>query len=194
MAWKNLSKKKRAYIIGFAGLAVILLWAFISAEVITRNFNRSQVSDGKDGQEASVNGLILTETKDGQKFWELYGETGKYDSSNEVAMLNNVVGNFYKNNEVAMSFQSSKGVYNAKKKLIVLFDDTFIVIKDGVTLRTNRLDWAGSDKPIVAQGNVEIAKGSEFLASASMVEISPDYDKFKIKGNAVSKIYKGVGK
>lgn len=193
MAWKNLGKKQRAYIIGFAVLIAIMLWAFISSEVITHNFSRSQLSSDQDRQEASVNGLILTETKEGQKFWELYGETASYDSNNEVAMLNNVVGNFYKDNEVAMSFESSRGAYNAKKKIIILFDDTFVVMKDGVTLHTNRLEWSGSDKPIVAEGDVKITKGKEFLACAKTVEISPGYDKFKIQGNAVSKIFKRGG-
>ncbi|MDR1327191.1 MAG: LPS export ABC transporter periplasmic protein LptC [Heliobacteriaceae bacterium] len=188
--WKNLGKKRRAYLIGFAGLAAVMLWAFISAEVITHNFSRNQLSNGQDRQEASVNGLILTETKEGQKYWELYGETGNYDSNNEVAMLNNVVGNFYKDNEVAMSFESSRGAYNAKKKIIILFDDTFIVMKDGITLRTNKLEWSGSDKPITAVGNVKISKGNQLLASAQTIEISPEYDKFKIQGNAVSKIFK----
>ena len=189
--FQNLSKKKKAYIGAFGAIVGLLLWAFISAGVITHNFNRNQLQTDQDRQEALINGIILTETKDEHKYWEIYGETGNYDSKNGVALLNNVVGNFYdKDNEVSMSFESSKGTYNANKSQIILYEDTFIVLKDLTTLRANKLVWSGNDMPIVAEGNVRITRNQEFLASAQKIEISPDYDTFKIEGNAVSKIYK----
>ena len=108
MNWKNLSRKRKAYILGLLTLIGILAWAFISAGVITHNFNRSQLATQEDKQEALINGLILTETKKSEKYWEIYGETGTYNSSNEVAVLDNVIGNFYdENNQVSMSFESS---------------------------------------------------------------------------------------
>ncbi len=187
---KSLSKKQKAYIGAFAAIIGLLAWAFISAGVITHNFNRSQLQTDQDRQEALINGIILTETKDEKKYWEIYGETGNYDSKNGVAMLNNVVGNFYDdNNEVSMSFESSKGTYNEKKEQIILYDDTFIVLKDFTTLRANKLVWSGKDIPTVAEGNVRITRKNELLATAKEVEISPDYQKFKIKGNAVSRVY-----
>ena len=116
MNWKNLSRKRKAYILGLLTLIGILAWAFISAGVITHNFNRSQLATQEDKQEALINGLILTETKKSEKYWEIYGETGTYNSSNEVAVLDNVIGNFYdENNQVSMSFESSHGTYNSKK-------------------------------------------------------------------------------
>lgn len=190
MDLRKLSRKQKAYIGAFAAIVGLLAWAFISAGVITHNFNRSQLQTDQDRQEALINGIILTETKDEKKYWEIYGETGNYDSKNGVAMLNNVVGNFYdENNEVSMSFESSKGTYNEKKEQIILYEDTFIVLKDLTTLRANKLVWTGKDVPIVAQGNVRITRKSDLLATAKKVEISPDYNTFKIIGNTVSKVY-----
>ena len=187
---QNLTRKQKAYAGAFAAIVGLLAWAFISAGVITHNFNRSQLQTDQDRQEALINGIILTETKDEKKYWEIYGETGNYDSKNGVAMLNNVVGNFYDdNNEVSMSFESSKGTYNEKKEQIILYDDTFIVLKDLTTLRANRLVWSGKDIPIIAEGNVRITRKSDLLSTAKKVEISPDYEKFKIIGNTVSKVY-----
>jgi LPS export ABC transporter protein LptC len=184
------SRKQKAYIGAFAAIVGLLAWAFISAGVITHNFNRSQLQTDQDRQEAMINGIILTETKDEKKYWEIYGETGNYDSKNGVAMLNNVIGNFYdENNEVSMSFESSKGTYNEKKEQIILYEDTFIVLKDLTTLRANKLVWTGKDIPIVAEGNVRITRKSDLLATAKKVEISPDYNTFKIIGNTVSKVY-----
>ena len=187
---QNLTRKQKAYAGAFAAIVGLLAWAFISAGVITHNFNRSQLQTDQDRQEALINGIILTETKDEKKYWEIYGETGNYDSKNGVAMLNNVVGNFYDdNNEVSMSFESSKGTYNEKKEQIILYDDTFIVLKDLTTLRANRPVWSGKDIPIIAEGNVRITRKSDLLSTAKKVEISPDYEKFKIIGNTVSKVY-----
>lgn len=166
------------------------MWAFISAGIITHNFNRSQLSGEKDRQEALINGIILTETKNEHKYWEIYGETGAYDSDNGVALLDNCIGNFYDSeNQVSMSFESTKGTYNEAKKQIILYQDTHIVIKDGTSLEADRVTWSGSDSPVYASGNVRITRNKEFLATADAVEISPDYDKFKISGKAVSKMY-----
>ncbi len=190
MKWENLSRKKKAYISAALALIGILAWAFISAGIITHNFNRSQLSDEKDRQEALINGIILTETKDEHKYWEIYGETGAYDSSNGVALLDNCIGNFYDSeNQVSMSFKSTKGTYNETKKQIILYQDTYIVIKDGTSLEADRVTWSGSDSPVYASGNVKIRRNNEFFATADAVEISPDYDKFKISGKAVSKMY-----
>lgn len=189
MNWKDLPKKKRLYgliILTFVG---ILAWAFITASMITHDFNRKQASAKGDEQEAIVHGIILTETKDEQKYWEIYGETGQWDSEKGVAQLDKVTGNFYKDNEVSMSFESSKGTYNEKKEQIILYEDTFIVLKDLTTLRANRLVWSGKDIPTVAEGNVRITRKNELLATADKVEISPNYEKFKIVGNAVSRVY-----
>ena len=189
MKWSELSKKKKSYIIGFGALAIVMLWAFFSAVVITRNLDRNKLSTDKDRQEASINGIILTETKDRTKYWEMYGESGEYDSKNQLAIMDNVVGNFYKDNEVSMSFQSTKGTYNTAKKIIVLYQDTFIVMKDKTTLKADRLRYAGSGVPITAYGNVQITRGNTFLAVANEVEIAPDFESFKIKGKTTSKIY-----
>ena len=188
--FKNLSKKQKAYVGAFCAIVALLAWAFISAGVITHNFNRSQLQTDQDRQEASIDGIILTETKNEKKYWEIYGETGNYDSKNGVAMLDNVIGNFYDDeNQVSMSFESSKGTYNEKKEQIILYEDTFIVLKDLTTLRANRLIWSGKDIPTIAEGNVRITRKNELLSTAEKVEISPDYETFKIIGNAVSKVY-----
>ena len=187
---KNLSKKQKAYVGAFCAIVALLAWAFISAGVITHNFNRSQLQTDQDRQEASIDGIILTETKNEKKYWEIYGDTGNYDSKNGVAMLDNVIGNFYDDeNQVSMSFESSKGTYNEKKEQIILYEDTFIVLKDLTTLRANRLIWSGKDIPTIAEGNVRITRKNELLSTAEKVEISPDYETFKIIGNAVSKVY-----
>ena len=188
MDFKNLPKKKRLYVILSLTFLGIMAWAFITALILTHDFNKKQVANSED-QEAIVNGIILTETKNDTKYWEIYGDTGKWDSNMGVAQLNKVIGNFYKDNEVSMSFESSKGTYDSKKGDITLYEDTFIVLKDGITLSADKLHWINSHSPIIAEGHIKIQKGKELLSTAEKITISPDYNSFKISGNTVSKVY-----
>jgi len=103
--------------------------------------------------------------------------------------MDNVVGNFYKDNEVSMSFQSTKGTYNSKRKIIMLYDDTFVVLKDGTTLKADRLRYPGNNEPITANGNVRITRGDQFSATADEIEITPDFESFIIRGKTTSNIY-----
>lgn len=184
-----MSKRQIIYLSALLAVVGVLAWAFISAGIITHNFNRDQLAGTENRQELDISSIILTESKAGKKYWEIYGESGYYNSDNKVAMLDNVTGNFYKDNEVSMSFESSKGTYNETKKQIILYQNTHIVLKDGTSLFTDRLTWSGSDKEIVASGHVKINRNNELVATAQKATISPDYATFRIIGNSVTKLY-----
>lgn len=186
---REMDKKKRAYLLACIGFVLVLFWAFISAGVITSNFNRAQIKGGVNDQKVDAIGIIITETKQGKKYFEIYGESGHYSNDHSVATLNNVVGNFYKDGEVAMSFQSSKGSYDEKVGTITLYENTYIVLKDNTSLESDRLTWSGSDNDTVAEGNVKIKKSNEMKALADKCIISPGYEKFKIIGQTQTKIY-----
>lgn len=187
--WQIFKRKKTIYIMLIAVVVAILAWAFISAGVITRNFNRQQLVGTENEQKLDVSGIIITETKNDKKYWEIYGEKGTYSSDNKIALLENVTGNFYSDNEVSMSFESSNGTYNSEKKQIILYHNTHIVIKDGTTLYCDRLIWSGPGKEIVAKGNVRIVRSKSLVSVAQKAIISPDYSNFKIIGKTVTKLY-----
>lgn len=189
MKWQSLTKKQKMYVIVSSAITLILLWSFFSAKLLTSGLNRKDLAQNGESQQALVEGIILTETKDEEKYWEIYGDTGMYDSKQDVASLNNVHANFFKDNKVSMSIVSSKGSYDAKTKTITLYEDTYLVIEQGLTLSADKLIYKGSNEPVLAYGNVIITKGDEFMANADEIEISADYSNIKIKGNTTSKIY-----
>lgn len=174
--------------IAFAIIGV-LLWAFINAKIITQDFNRKMVSGEQKRQEAVVKGIILTETKNDEKYWEIYGDTGHYQGDSGIAQLDEVLANFYKDNKVTMSLKSSKGTYDSETKIITLYEDTFIVLDGGITLNADKLVYENSDKPIVAEGHIKIRKDNSLISTADKIVISPDYTNFKIIGHTVSKVY-----
>ena len=83
---QNLSKKQKAYIGVFVVIVSLLVWAFISAGVITHNFNRSQLQTDQNRQEALIKGIILTETKDEKKYWEQTDTTTFYNILKRLEM------------------------------------------------------------------------------------------------------------
>lgn len=189
MDFKKLSKKKRVYLLVVATIAGILLWAFTTAKLITHDFNRQMVAGRQNHQDAIVKSVIITETKDEQKYWEIYGDTGHWKGTDGVAQLNGVLANFYKDNNVTMSLQSSKGTYNSETKVITLYEDTFIVLDGGITLNADKLTYVGSDQPIVAEGHIKVRKDNSLISTADKIIISPNYENFKIIGHTVSKVY-----
>ena len=187
--YQGLSKRRKTYLILFFTFVFVLSWAFIAAGVITSNFNRSQISGHGDEQKVDAKGIIITETKQGKKYFEIYGETGNYSNDHSIATLNNVIGNFYKDGKVGMSFQSSKGTYDEKTGVITLYENTYIVLEDGVSLNTDKLIWSGSDKNTVAEGHVVIRKNKEIMTTAEKGIIGPDYQQFKITGKTQTKVW-----
>jgi LPS export ABC transporter protein LptC len=185
----SLDKRKRSYIIAISVFVFVMAWAFISAGVITSNFNRSQIKGKEDEQKVDAIGVIITETKEGKKYFEIYGETGHYSNDHSIATLYNVIGNFYSDGEVAMSFQSSKGTYDENTGVITLYENTYIVLKDGVSLKTNKLVWSGSDKETIVEGNVVIKKSNDMVSTAERGVIGANYEHFKIIGKTKTQIF-----
>ena len=186
---REMDKKKRTYLFVALSIVFVMFWAFISAGIITANFNRAQIKGGANDQKIDAVGIIITETKEGKKYFEIYGESGSYSNDHSIATLHNVVGNFYKDGEVAMSFQSSKGSYDEKAETVTLYENTYIVLKDETSLEADRLVWSGSDKDTIAEGNVKIKKSNEMYALADKCVICAGYEKFKIIGKTQTKIY-----
>lgn len=184
-----MQKKQKIYLGVFVCIALVLFWAFISAGVITHNFNRNILKGNTDQQELDVKSMILTESKEGQKSWEIYGETGEYSSDHKVATLNNVIGNFYKDNKVNMSFQSSRGTYNEETRNIDLYENTYVVLENDITVTADHVTYYSDSKIITANGHVKINRQGTFIATADEAIVNSDFSTFKIKGNTITKIY-----
>lgn len=169
-----MNKKNIIYIVLFVVVIAACLWAFISAGLITKNFQKRLSDESLGKKEANIENLLVTETKDGEKSWELFADNGYYDSTHQVALLNDIVGNFYKDNQVVASFESARGSYNQIKKQIVLHEKTLIVYKDGSNVSANRMTWAGKGSDVIAEGNVRLQLSSKVVVYAEKAVLSDD--------------------
>ena len=188
-------KKRNKLYIALGILVIIgLIWAFIAGRMITKNFKKEILNSSLEQQKIIVHGLIVTETKDNNKYWEIYAEEGQYDSKDKVVILKNVLGNFYKNGEVTMSFKSDKGTLTEETKKVVLYDNSIIVSKNGEYINTDRIVWQGKGSEIVAEGDVVMEQKNKIRLHADKAFLSPDWTDFKITGRTKTELFGDEGK
>ena len=184
-----MSKRKITYIVILSLVVLGCAWAFISAGVITKNFKKEAINNAGEKQKLNIENLIITETKEDKKYWELYAESGYYDSQNKVAILYNVIGNFYDDDKVVLSIESSKGTFSEETKKVVLYENSYFIYKDGTDVRADRFVWQGNDKDIVAQGNVIIRRNGELRTFSNEAVLTNQMTSVRIKGRSKTELY-----
>ncbi len=182
-------KKNLAYIITFSIIAIACLWAFIYAGIITKSFKNKIIDQTYQNKEANIENLLVTETKDGDKLWELYSEVGRYSDTDNIVFLEKVLGNFYKDKKVKSSFKSDSGTYHSIKKEIILYGNVLIVYDDGTNIQCDRIKYAGKNEDIKASGNVRIEKPNEAIIMGNEAVLKGDFSDFHIEGRTQTQFY-----
>lgn len=191
MALKNIfkSKKNIAYVVAFSIILIACIWAFVSAGMITKSFKSKIIDQTYKNKEANIENLLVTETKEGVKLWEMYAETGRYSDTDSVVLLEDIIGNFYEDEKVKASFKADRGTYHSTKKEIILYSNVVLVYNDGTNLMTDRIEYMGKDTDIVAQGNVRIEKPNEAIIYGGKAVLKGDFSDFHIEGRTQTKFY-----
>lgn len=191
MALKKIlqDKKNLAYIILFAVITITCLWAFIYAGIITKSFKNKIIDQTYQNKEANIENLLVTETKDGEKLWEMYADVGRYSDSDSIVFLEKIIGNFYKNKQVKASFKADKGTYHTIKKEIILYENVVIVYDDGTNISADRIKYEGKDKDIEANGNIRIEKPNEAVIFGNKAVLKGDFSDFHIEGRTKTQFY-----
>ncbi len=171
-------------------LLLAITWGFIWSWSITKTVRKNNSDDKMKNQHAIVKNIIATETKEEKKYWEFYAKSGEYDSEHNSVILNDVIGNFYdKDENVVVSFKSSKGTYDEKTKKVELNGDNLFVGKDGSQLYADKLIWQGQDKDILANGNVQFIQPNKLVTKSERAVFNSTLTNFKIIGKAKVKVY-----
>lgn len=182
-------KKKLGYTLLLAFIVIGCFWAFISAGVMTKSFKKKIVSQTYANKEANIESLLVTETENGAKLWELYADEGIYNETDNIVVLHNLIGNFYEGSAVKASFRADAGTYNTVTKQVVLYNNVLMVYNDGTNVSTERFIYSGKDKDIIAQGQVRIEKPNEAVIMGNKAILSKDYKDFNIEGRTETHFY-----
>ncbi len=191
MGLKDIFKNKKniAYIVAFSIIVIACVWAFVSAGMITKSFKNKIVDQTYKNKEANIENLLVTETKDGVKLWEMYAEIGRYSDTDSIVFLEDIIGNFYEDEKVKASFKADRGTYHSTKKEIILYSNVVLVYNDGTNLMTDRIEYMGKESDIVAQGNVRIEKPNEAIIYGGKAVLKGDFSDFHIEGRTQTKFY-----
>ena len=190
----DFNKKDRFYIILVTVIVVVLLWAFVSAFFITRSFKKDLSLNKLSNKKVYVEDLLLTETKEGKKYWEIYADKGYYEDNQKIAYVTNAIGNFYEDEEVVASIQSPRATVNSETGQIMLYDRSKLIYKDFTSIIADEFNYDGNDKPINAKGNVIIENPGKFYLTGDNAELSNNMTKISVKGKVITKVYEEKGK
>ena len=171
-------------------IVIALIWGLIWSWFITKTVRSNNNNSDMKHQHAIMKNIIVTETKDEKKYWEFYAKTGEYSSDSNSIILNDIIGNFYdKNDEVELSFKSTKGTYDEKTKKVILNGDNLFVSKNGFQLYADELIWQGRDEDILANGNVQYIQENKALIKAQKATFNNSLTHFKVMGKTKTKLY-----
>ncbi|MBE7708450.1 MAG: hypothetical protein E7Z88_07070 [Cyanobacteria bacterium SIG27] len=73
--------KKKIIKISSIVIALLLLWGLIWSWSITRIVKKNNANSDLKNQRAIVKNIIVTETREGKKYWEFYAKSGEYNSN-----------------------------------------------------------------------------------------------------------------
>lgn len=185
-----MSKKKKIYIIIFSLVAFICLAGFLWSFTVTKEVRKVAEGQQEKGQIVSVKNLVLTETKEGNIYWELYAAKGSYDSKTGDVILTDATGNFYNSeNKVVLSFESDLGTYSEDSKKIVLKGNTYVVAHDGSSIKADEIIFQGQDEDILANGNVVVTRNQDFVSTSEAARFNSELTFFEISGKTQTNVY-----
>ncbi len=183
-----MSKRSLFSLILLGILGILSIWAFIISKNIMRDI---KLSEGKTlaGEEINMEELIITETKNGEKFWEVYADSGYYDNETNIAILKDITGNFYKEGEVNLSVASPIANYDSDKKQIILKGGAQAVNINDVYIKAEEICWTGSKNEIEARGNVRIIREENVLTVSDRSVFDTDFTNLKISGDSNTYVF-----
>ncbi len=187
-----MSKKNLISLIILAGLTALSGWVFFSSSPQKVEVKNVKPSEAKttDDEKVKATDLIITETKEGKKFWEVHAESGNYSKSVEKIVLKDINGNFYKDNTVVLSVEAPLAIYDSIKREVILKNGARAANNKNVLVTAKEICWAGSTGLITATGNVRIIQGDKMLTTSDKSVFNSDFSNLKLRGNSNSYVYK----
>lgn len=189
-----MSKRTITSIIIMSVLILLSIWVFFS-DSNSNTMQKTQVTAGKNKKldvldEVKVNDLIITETKNGKKYWEIWAVSGNYDKKMEKASLKDIKGNFYQDGHVVLSFEAPLAEYDSLTKEVTLKNTARAVNDKNVTVTAGEICWASQENKISASKKVTIIQQDKLKTVSDKAEFNTNFTHLKLTGNADSYVYK----
>ncbi len=189
------NKMSKKFILSLLIIIILLtssVWAFILSKRMTAGlkFDYDVINLGEQNSEKiNIKNLLITETKDYQKYWEVFATAGNFDSKKSNAKLKKINGNFYKDDKVILSFKAPKAIYNRKSREITLIGGVKAATNKNVYITADKMTWIGDKKEIEAEGNVFVNQNNTFISKSDKAIFDAAFTKFRVYGQAQTKVF-----
>jgi LPS export ABC transporter protein LptC len=175
---------------------VACIAGFINAWIITGGIKMEDLTQDKQekAEKVLVKDILLTETKDGKKYWEIFAKRGKYVNNTDKVMLQDVIGNFYdENSQIILSFSGDNGEYESKRKKVVLTNNAKLAAKDETQMEAHKVTWEGLNNIVHAEGNVRAIKAEKLFITSDRAVFTTNFKDFHVYGHTSTRVYdKGI--
>jgi len=186
-------KKRVKIAVIFAGVVLVAcIVGFINAWIITGGVKMSDLTQEKqeNSEKVLVRNILLTETKQGEKYWEIFAKSGKYVNNTDKVLLYDVMGNFYdENGEVILSFAGDDGQYESKRRKVVLNKNAKLASKNNTQLEAHKITWEGLDNIVHAEGNVRALQAEKLFITCERATFLTNFKDFHVYGKTITRVY-----
>jgi LPS export ABC transporter protein LptC len=125
--------------------------------------------DAKDLR-PTVQGLDYTQVNQGRKEWTLFSTTARFDEGSKSLNLDGVLLAFYPREGGKVTIEGNLGLYQDRRKRVVLKGDVKARTQDGIVLTTRKLVYSEKDQVVVTDDPVKIT-GRDFAIKATGMEV-----------------------
>ena len=171
-------KRKILLVLLLAAIAGVIAWA-----VMTVPAPPEREAQTTESPVMTYDGNTISETKDGQKIWELTAGHMEVDVNSQDARLENVVGHFYMQDGRVVEVTADSGTYEHAAGDISIKGNVAITTSDGAKLASDELKWTARESLLAAIGNAVAAK-DDMKANGDRIESMDGFNKIKIIGKA----------
>jgi len=185
-----MSKKLVISLSIITAITILSFWAFFVSKNMTKNVVKQDEVQSISDENLNVKEMVLTESKDGKKYWELYAVSGEYDSATNQVHLKNVKGNFYKNDKVVLSFDSPFATYYDRDKDVKLSGGARAATENKILVTAREIYWKGKNDEISAKGNVKIRRETGLLVTGECAVFSTKLSRIKMIGKVTTRLLK----
>lgn len=179
-----MTKKKLAGKLDRKKIAIYLFALFIIGVLYWAYASRPNVEEyAKQKSVMTYSSNTIKEEVDGKLIWECYAETTTVDQDSQIMTMENIKGTFYRDDGNKINITADKGMYDQKKKDMMLEDNIHAKSTDDMTFDTDKITWNGEQKILICEGNVKITKPG-LQATSDRAESKDAFQSFKLIGNA----------
>ena len=171
-------RKKIAGGIAAAILLALIIWAAATVPEPPAS------DDAQSGARVmSYEDNTLREERDGRLVWTLTAQKMSVDIDTQNTTMQGIEGIFYDEDGRTLSLKADEGHMDSSTHDVILTGGISAETSDGITLRSNAIQWTAADRVLSADGDAVLTRDNLY-ARGDRIASTDEFRQFTIEGNA----------